>query len=77
MINKPSARVRKQILLLKKVMSKEAHTEYCHKCRSFLILGRNYGTRRTPFSWNYVRKRIVNIAPKIINDFKYLIHPSV
>lgn len=56
-INTPSSMGKGQILLLKKSMSKKAYREFCHKYRSTMMLGRNYGTRRMASAKDNARKR--------------------
>ena len=56
-ISKISSMGKEQKLLLKKSMSKKAFIEYCHRYRSTMTLGRNYGTIRMDSNRDKVRKR--------------------
>ena len=57
LISTPSSMGNEQLLLLKRSMSKKAYKEFCHRYRSTLMLGRNYGTRRMTSTRDCARKR--------------------
>ena len=57
LISTPSSMGNEQLLLLKRSMSKKAYKEFCHRYRSTLVLGRNYGTRRMTSTRDCARKR--------------------
>ena len=57
LISTPSSMGNAQLLLLKRSMSKKAYKEFCHRYRSTLMLGRNYGTRRMTSTRDCARKR--------------------
>ena len=57
LISTPSSMGNEQLLLLKRSMSKKAYKEFCHRYRSTLMLGRNYGTRRMTSTRDCERKR--------------------
>lgn len=57
LISTPSSMGKEQLLLLKRSMSKKAYKEFCHRYRSTLMLGRNYGTRHMTSTRDCARKR--------------------